>query len=135
MPPIATSIPPAELDEPRFTNIETKRAHVRVKVELEIKFSSVHNFYAGFVENLSAGGIFIATYKLRPVGETVAFEVTLPGCETPVSGVGEVRWVRQPHEDSDVGPGMGIRFMTLNLGSAEAIRRYVERRDPMFYDE
>ena len=104
-------------------------------VELEIEFSSVHNFFAGFVENLSAGGIFIATYKTLPVGETIAFKVRVPGHDRPVDGVGEVRWVREPQPGSDVMPGMGIRFLTLSDGSNEVIQQYVSKRDPIFYDD
>lgn len=129
-----TSIPPAK-DEPRFSSYANQRAHARVKVELEIEFSSVHNFFSGFVENLSAGGVFIATYQPLSVGETIEFSIMLPGSETPVTGVGEVRWVREPQEGSDAMPGMGIRFLALQADADAAIGQYVSCRDPIFYEE
>ncbi|MCA9640402.1 MAG: PilZ domain-containing protein, partial [Myxococcales bacterium] len=52
-----------------------RRAHTRFSVDLDVHFGSDHNFYAGFVENLSAGGIFVATHNLRPVGER--FEINI----------------------------------------------------------
>lgn len=135
MTELFTSIPPAAADEPQFIDVVNTRAHVRVKVELAIAFGSEHNFFAGFVDNLSAGGIFIATYHLLPIGETLAFEVQVPGCAEPVRGLGEVRWVREPRDDGDMVPGMGIRFSSLDDGARAAIDAYIARREPMFYDD
>jgi hypothetical protein len=41
-----------------------RREHSRFHVDLDVTVGSDHNFYAGFAENLSAGGVFIATHKL-----------------------------------------------------------------------
>ncbi|HEU5076246.1 MAG TPA: hypothetical protein VFU02_18765, partial [Polyangiaceae bacterium] len=38
------------------------RIDPRAAVELDVSLGSDHNFYAGFVENLSAGGVFVATH-------------------------------------------------------------------------
>ena len=40
---------------------ENRRRDPRYGVELDVTLESDHNFYAGFVENLSVSGIFVAT--------------------------------------------------------------------------
>ena len=50
-------------------------------------------------------------------------------------GVGEVRWVREYSERSNVPPGMGIRFLELDAGSAQVIEQFVKAREPLFWDE
>jgi uncharacterized protein (TIGR02266 family) len=114
---------------------ENRRVHSRFAVELDVSISSDHNFYAGFTENLSGGGIFVATHVLKPEGSMVEFSVFLPGSDTAVKGKGEVRWVRPYHERSNVPPGMGIRFVELAPGAEEEIRRFIGQRDPMFFDD
>lgn len=111
------------------------RQHDRFRVELEVSMGSEHNFYAGFVENMSHGGLFIATHTKKNVGERVDFTVHLPGCPEPVSGIGEVRWVRLFSENSNVPPGIGVRFLELRGNSLTTIESFLKTREPLFYDE
>jgi uncharacterized protein (TIGR02266 family) len=104
-------------------------------VDLDVTLASHHNFYAGFAENLSAGGIFVATHKILPVGEVLTLSIRLPRLARPVEGVGEVRWVREYSERSNVPPGLGLRFMEIAPGGVEAIRCFLEDRDPLFFDD
>lgn len=112
-----------------------RREHDRFGVELDVTVTSDHNFYAGFVENMSVGGIFIATHQLKPVGSLLEFAVNLPGREQPIKGTGEVRWVRLYSEASNVPPGMGIKFQQLDPESLKAIQEFLAQREPLFYDE
>ncbi|MCA9628795.1 MAG: TIGR02266 family protein [Myxococcales bacterium] len=111
-----------------------RREHPRFSVDLDVHFGSDHNFYAGFVENLSAGGIFVATHNLRPVGEHFEININLPDGR-PIKAVGEVRWVREYSERSNVPPGMGIRFLELAPGADQAIADFLRERDPLFFDD
>ncbi|HEX7670533.1 MAG TPA: TIGR02266 family protein, partial [Polyangiaceae bacterium] len=97
--------------------------------------SSEHNFYAGFAENISSGGLFIATHVLKPVGEKLEISVNLPDRAEAIRCMGEVRWVRDYSERSNVPPGLGIRFIGLPAPDAEAIERFLKDREPLFYDE
>ena len=112
-----------------------RRAYDRFSVELDVSVSSDHNFYAGFVENMSVGGLFIATHQLKPIGENVEFSMTLPGSDEPIRGSGEVRWQRLYSETSNVPPGMGIRFHALDSASLARIEEFLAQREPMFFDE
>ena len=112
-----------------------RREHSRYQVDLDVTVTSEHNFYAGFVENMSVGGVFIATHQLKPVGERLEFSVHLPGHTEAIRGTGEVRWVRVYSEQSNVPPGMGIRFDPLDDLSRTRIEEFLAKRDPMFFDE
>ncbi|HEY8942932.1 MAG TPA: TIGR02266 family protein [Polyangiaceae bacterium] len=110
------------------------REHLRYKVDLDVSLGSDHNFYSGFAENLSVGGVFIATHLLRPVGERVEICIHLPdGSE--IRAHGEVRWVRVFNADSDTPPGIGVRFSELEPGSERAIERFLHEREPIFFDD
>jgi len=113
----------------------TRRLHGRARVELDVTVTSEHNFYAGFVENMSVGGVFIATHQLAPVGERLDFAVQLPGEAEPIRGVGVVRWLRVYSEASNVPPGMGIKFDPLDAASQRAIDAFLAEREPLFHEE
>lgn len=110
------------------------RDHSRFSVALDVTVGSEHNFYAGFAENLSAGGVFVATHQLKPVGSKIELSISLPG-GSQVRGAGEVRWVRIFNERSDTPPGMGVRFAELDPESLEAVTKFLEHRQPLFFDE
>jgi uncharacterized protein (TIGR02266 family) len=113
----------------------SRRTHERSDVELEVTLESEHNFYLGLTENLSEGGLFIATHLLRPIGATVAVSLKLPNSPQPISATGTVRWVRQYSETSDTGPGIGIRFEQLPPEHTNVIRQFLAARTPLFHDE
>jgi len=111
-----------------------RREHSRFSVDLDVTVGSDHNFYAGFAENLSAGGVFIATHKLKPVGSRIELSVNLPDSVT-VQALGEVRWIRVFNEQSDTPPGMGVKFLEIDESCVAAIQSFLSRRDPLFFDD
>jgi|WetSurMetagenome_2_1015567.scaffolds.fasta_scaffold361234_2 uncharacterized protein (TIGR02266 family) len=112
-----------------------RRIAPRYKVELDVSLGSDHNFYVGFVENMSVGGVFIATHMLKAVGDVLEIAVHLPNSDAIVKGVGEVRWIREYSERSNVPPGMGVRFTQLESGCQEMIESFLASREPMFFDD
>ena len=111
-----------------------RREHSRFHVDLDVTVGSDHNFYAGFAENLSAGGVFIATHKLKPVGSSIELSINLPD-GVQLRATGEVRWIRVFNEQSDTPPGMGVRFNGLADASVAMIQKFLARRDPLFFDD
>jgi uncharacterized protein (TIGR02266 family) len=111
-----------------------RREHSRFSVDLDVTVGSDHNFYAGFAENLSAGGVFIATHKLKPVGSKIELCINMPdGAQIRVDG--QVRWIRVFNEHSDTPPGMGVKFNDLAPASVALIQSFLSRRDPLFFDD
>jgi uncharacterized protein (TIGR02266 family) len=111
-----------------------RREHSRFHVDLDVTVGSDHNFYAGFAENLSAGGVFIATHKLKPVGSKIELTINLPD-GVQLRATGDVRWIRVFNEQSDTPPGMGVRFNDLAEASIALIQSFLARRDPLFFDD
>jgi uncharacterized protein (TIGR02266 family) len=111
------------------------RRHARHNVELEVTMESETNFYMGLTENLSEGGLFIATHVLKPLGTQLEVAFKLPEMTEPIKVTGTVRWVREYSETSDTSPGMGVRFEAVGPELTEQIRRFLAARDPLFYDE
>lgn len=111
-----------------------RREHSRFSVDLDVTIGSDHNFYAGFAENLSAGGVFIATHKLKPVGSKIELSISLPD-GAQFRATGEVRWIRVFNEQSDTPPGMGVKFDELEASTVQAIQSFLSRRDPLFFDD
>lgn len=111
-----------------------RREHSRFHVDLDVTVGSDHNFYAGFAENLSAGGVFIATHKLKPVGSKIELTINLPD-GVQLRAEGEVRWIRVFNELSDTPPGMGVKFSNLSDASVGLIQSFLSQRDPLFFDD
>jgi uncharacterized protein (TIGR02266 family) len=89
----------------------------------------------GFTENLSEGGLFVATYFVRPLGSAVELSVRVPGSDTPIVLRGTVRWLREYSPTSDGHPGMGIQFDALHAKDKALIAAFLAKREPLFYDE
>jgi uncharacterized protein (TIGR02266 family) len=110
-----------------------ERADDRRLVELEVAFGTESNFYLGFTENISSGGLFVATYRVLPIGEKVSLSLSLPGDEQ-LTLDGEVRWVRHPQPDYEIWPGMGIQFDRLTPEQEQLIQEFVSLRQPLFFE-
>ena len=57
----STKTPGAKVAE----NMQNVRAAERFDLEVKVDLESDHNFYTGLTQNISAGGLFIATHHLR----------------------------------------------------------------------
>jgi uncharacterized protein (TIGR02266 family) len=130
-------------------NADDRRARPRYAVTMSVTLVGDHNFYMGLTENLSEGGLFVQTQRTLPIGTILRVEFTLPTSSTPVSVVGEVRWVRsanavrKDHDNFGSGgggdlpfkPGMGIQFSDLSAETERAIAKFITIRNPDFYTD
>ena len=114
--------------------VTERRTTQRTSIEAEVGLHSETNFYTGFSEDISTGGIFIATYNLKAIGARLQVSFSLPGGDRVIDAYGVVRWVREFNEtEPDVTPGMGVQFETLSQEDHDAIHEFVEERPTMFY--
>src|SRR5262245_27110832 len=92
------------------------RAAERFDLEVNVDLESDHNFYTGLTQDISAGGLFIATHHLRKIGDHITLNFTLPGSEKKISVETEVRWIRENSalQRVDGNTGMGVRFINLS---------------------
>jgi uncharacterized protein (TIGR02266 family) len=106
----------------------------RIEVMLAVSIESESNFYAGFIENFSECGIFVATHAPLKLGSSVDLSIALPKKE-PIRARGTVKWLRSYSEENETVPGMGIRFDDLSMSDAERIHEFARARAPMFFDD
>jgi uncharacterized protein (TIGR02266 family) len=126
---IVSSEAPQQAERPSFSELRKEQRQV---VEIEVGISSQSNFYLGFTENLSSGGVFVATYARKPIGSRVEIALAFPtGEELRVPGV--VRWQREASADG--WPGMGVQFEALSPEDEAKIRKFLSVREPLFYDD
>ncbi len=111
------------------------RRFERLELEVEVDMVSDHNFFTGFSSNVSEGGLFVATHRVREVGSSVEITFMLPGDDRPIVARTEVRWVRVQNDDSDGAPGMGLQFVEIAPESMERIIAFIKAREPLFYED
>ena len=110
------------------------RVHPRLHLQVAVTLMSDSQLYTGLSENLSEGGVFVATHVIRKVGEMVDLTLTLKDGK-PLHTVAEVRWVREVSDRIDSPPGIGLRFVSLGSEEAKAIRAFLRERDPLLFDD
>jgi len=142
---------PAFIDEPEMGTAETVRADVggenlpvtadngrqfqRFPLRVDVDFGSEHNFYTGATENISRGGLFIATASLAEVGQLISVTFTLPNLARPCTVPCEVRWCRRSGEVPGTSGGMGLRFLHLNPEVEAAIEAFIAHREPILRED
>jgi uncharacterized protein (TIGR02266 family) len=111
-----------------------RRDSDRRSVKVDIGIQSDTNFFTGFTQDISSGGLFVATYDVCSMGTPLNVNFSLP--RGPVLSLdGTVCWIREYNETTtDILPGMGIRFDNLTNEDEEAINQFIAKNPPIFYD-
>ena len=114
------------------------RAAERFDLEVTVDLESDHNFYTGLTQNISSGGVFIATHHLRRIGDRITLKFTLPNSTKQIAVETEVRWIRENTALMNAGAsgtGMGVRFINLSAEASAVINAFVESRESLYYDD
>lgn len=118
--------------------IQNKRQHARHSKEIEVNFEvsvdGPHNFFSGFTEDISKGGIFLVTTQLYPVGMKMKLSFIIEGKDVEVEAV--VRWTRTPESiySEDMSPGMGLQFIDPPEKFVKIFEEFIQKKDPLFMD-
>jgi uncharacterized protein (TIGR02266 family) len=113
---------------------EPRREHARGALEIAVTLESEHNFWAGITDNISEGGVFVATNAPPPIGTRVELILTLPSHPEPFALQGVVRWTRE-RSTTDLPIGCGIQWQDLPRDAAQAIARFIAQRETILYDD
>jgi uncharacterized protein (TIGR02266 family) len=119
-------------------NQQNVRSSERFDLEVKVDLESEHNFYTGLTQNISAGGVFIATNHIRRIGDRITLKFTLPGSEKSIDVETEVRWIRENsalHRVDEGSTGMGVRFINLSAEASAVINGFLESRESLYYDD
>jgi len=114
---------------------EERREAPRRQVEVEIGYQSETNFFTGLSTDISAGGLFVASYDVPPLGTPVNVNFRLPG--GPMMSLdGVVRWARELNPvNPEMVPGFGVSFEHLDPAEEQAINRYLAHSAPLLYED
>jgi len=123
-----TSRPPSR----RPRNHGVVRLHPRHQVRIAIGLASQGGEDDDTIaENLSVGGVFVATRRERPaVGEEIELTLVLPNVNEPLRCLGRVAWLREGSSEGGLSPGMGIEFAESEEAVRVAIRQFLSYHDP-----
>ena len=92
----------------------------RTSTVIQVDYHTVDSFFRDFVDDISTGGMFIATPKPLEPGTQLRLEFLLPGYNYPIRVNVEVMWNR---DTCDMGRrrGMGVKFDSLSPSATETI--------------
>jgi uncharacterized protein (TIGR02266 family) len=107
---------------------DVNRRAGRSDLEMDVEMKAAEELHAVTTKNIGLGGVFLATQRLRPIGERVALRFTLPGANDPIAVVSEVRWVRPPGSPERPA-GMGLRFVNLAFEDSVTLQRFLTDRE------
>lgn len=104
----------------------------RCVLDLEVELDHESHFFTGLSQDISEGGLFVATYHLVPVGMPLSLRLLLSD-GSHVEARGQVRWVRDAPR-GDVPPGVGIAFVELSESARQRIVHLCAQRPPLFFE-
>ena len=102
---------------------------------IEIRFKLFDEFVEEVSENISPSGMFIRAHRPLPPGSRFVFQFQLGDDFSLFQGTAEVVWTRRRSDDPGRPPGMGVRFLKLDLTSQKLVRRLVGQRPDGEVDE
>ena len=102
---------------------DEKRQGSRSFAITDVSFDHKGMQYAGRVNDISQGGLYIDTINPLPEGSSISFQFKLPGDESgnPVSGEGRVVWMNHLQ-------GMGICFTRLSDEDLARLKAYLSQK-------
>jgi len=92
---------------------DNRRKFARIYLDSKVKvvFRETEQRNQLLLDNISEGGLFLASEQLKPVGTKLHFEFRVQDGGETISGFGIVRWIES---DPDKRKGMGIQFVEIN---------------------
>jgi len=106
-----------------------------LRLEVALAAHSPSNLYKGLSGDdiVDDGGIFVATYDIPKLGQSVWLRVLLPG-GYQFEALGVVRWTRETDGDG-IEPGFGVKIERISNEGRQLLARYARHREPIFYDD
>jgi uncharacterized protein (TIGR02266 family) len=104
----------------------------RKNIRLEVYIGQDHQILmTNYAVNMSTGGLFLETDKIRPVDTSLVVRFKLPGNNSDIVSKARVAWTNEPGglKKFSLPPGMGIQFIDLSLENLQAIRDFLKEGD------
>ena len=98
-----------------------KRAHPRVPLVAKVDVESEGYGFLAVAQDISAGGMRIASANPLPVGTSIELTFVIPGPERKIRVRAVVRHVVE-------GSAMGVQFQNLSADDVAALRDYTKNQ-------
>ncbi len=117
----ASTQPATALAAVRPERSQFRRGDLVFRVEYRIG----DRLFSDFAQNISEGGLFIATETTLPVSTAISLQFRLPASQEPIVVSGRVVWTVNggPEQPS----GMGIEFENLDDSALRRIRKLMRK--------
>jgi len=114
-----------------------RRDNGRVSVDYDLKVSvgTGHDFYTGLLQDISTGGLFVATDKYHKIGEEIVVRFEFPGLSEPIEAKGTVRWQRSHFADKSQPEGYGIQLEELPPAVVAAVNKHLKQNSSLMFSE
>lgn len=133
-PPAPPSTPPPSSSVEGTPDHTERRRFRRVRLQVRVTATGASNLYAGVSNDISEGGVFLATQVAPPIGTLVDLTLVLGGDGVfEVHGV--VRWERVAGPGVDGPSGVGIQFLDLTAGDRARLQEFMARRDTLLWED
>jgi uncharacterized protein (TIGR02266 family) len=111
-----------------------QRKHARLGVSVAVDFHSGHNFFKGRTQDVSLGGLFIATEVPLPVGTVIEVTMDMTTGVKPqlFRASADVMWVKTAPDGAT--QGVGVRFKALSTSAQRAFEVFMALRKPLYLD-
>jgi uncharacterized protein (TIGR02266 family) len=94
-----------------------RRSEPRFEAELRVEYHSLDDFVVAYTEDISRGGVFVATDNLLAIGSVVRLNLALPNDGPTVHIIARVAYVLGPQPpESPKRSGMGMEFLDVEGG-------------------
>lgn len=118
---------------PAAQSSSAESRHVeRLGCEFDIEFLDDTHLFSGLTQDISQGGLFVATYQPLPLGSVISLTLELSGSRLEVQG--EVLWARAECEALEQRPGFAVAFRQLSPEALAVLTEFCRSRPPHYYD-
>jgi Tfp pilus assembly protein PilZ len=98
--------------------LQTRRRHTRKPFFMVVDYATEDRAYKDFIQNISAGGVFIETPMPFSAGQEISLTFPLPNYQKYIKINGEVMWTS--------AKGIGVSFRLANQDQEATIRSLLD---------
>jgi len=99
-----------------------ERRGSRLPCRLPVQLTASGSILDCMSEDISFGGMFVATARPFSRGDELFLSFVLPGCEAPIDVRGVVAWVNSRDVKSSLPPGVGVEFLEITGSGMPLLR-------------
>lgn len=123
------------LDEGRKFLFKVERREPRIPCQALVVFRYSGGSTYGTCQDLSPGGVFIASNHRVQIGERIHLSMVLPGgTDRVLEAAGRVAWLNPDplNQRRDLPPGFGVEFMEFGAGCSSLLNQFLRQpRQPL----